>query len=159
MSDDTEYDKIKDKLNEKRRRRRLDRHTGIDWIDPENGYGRVRGEQALWRAVILQTLEDAANQSLKPNDQYNRFMAREWLTSESKDFYMVCDLAGFDVGYLRKSIKRALLNNCKWRRESGVKSKKKKKTKHKPKISSTDKHTFSDVVKFPALDDFELKTA
>lgn len=117
----------KDKINAKRRKRRLDRHTGIDWIDPENGYGKVRGEQALWRAVILQMLEDATSQSTKPNDQYHKFMAREWLLSDSKDFHMVCDLAGFDVGYLRKNIKRALLNHCKWREDSAPKPKKKAK--------------------------------
>ena len=122
-SDNQEKDKSREERNARRRRIRLDRHTGLDWIDPENGYGKVRGEQALWRAVIMQMLEDAATGSMKSHDQYNKVIARNWLTSDSDDFYMVCDLAGFDVGYLRTNVKKALLNNCKWRKESKPKVK------------------------------------
>lgn len=123
---DTNNNKNK-KYNNLRAKKRLDRQTGIEWIDPECGYGPVRGERALWRAVILQMLEDAASSSKKTNDQYNKTMARNWLEANSTDFYMVCDLAGFDIEYARKMIKRALLNNCKWRKEPKKSSKSTKK--------------------------------
>ena len=152
MADDIDKEKLREERNKRRRKRRLEKHTGIDWLDPEDGYGAVRGERALWRAVLLQMLEDAASQSSKPHDKYNKEMARNWLESNSQDFYMVCDLAGFDIGYLRKNIKKALLNNCKWRAESKPR-KKPRPIKKKTSNTKTPDH------KVIALHDFKKKTA
>lgn len=132
MVDDLDREKEKRLRNKRRRRLRLEKHTGLDWIDPEPGSVCVYGERSLWRAVIVQMLEDASNNSQKDEDIYNRDVARHWLTSGSQDFYMVCDLAGFDVGYLKRNVKKALLNNCKWRRESAPKAKPKNRSKKKP---------------------------
>ena len=160
MTDDIKKDKNKAERNRRRRKRRLEKHTGVDWIDPEDGYGAVRGERALWRAVIVQMLEDAASQSAKDHDKYNKEMARNWLESNSQDFYMVCDLAGFDVGYLRTNIKKALLNNCKWRAESKPRKKIQKKTQKTPrpiekKTSETEMPNHNVI----PLHDFQKKTA
>lgn len=114
----TQHNEINHKRNARRRKRRLEKHTGIDWIDPEGGYGVVRGEQALWRAVILQMLEDAASQSKKPQDMFDRDQARRWLEGNHKDFYMVCDLAGYDISYVKGQVKKALLNHCRWRKDA-----------------------------------------
>ena len=141
--------------NERRRRRRLEKHVGIDEINLDKDWS-VRGERALWRAVILQMLEDAARDSSKPVDLYNKEVARNWLQSGSQDFFMVCDLAGFDVEYLRKNIKKALLNNCKWREEAQPKKpakKKIRKDKEPPKLKLPPK-----AVVLP-LHDFHKKSA
>lgn len=108
--------KKRDIRNARRRKRRLESQTGIDWVDPEKGYGKVRGEQALWRAVILQMLEDATSQSRKTQDQHARTQARNWLEGRHADFIMVCDMAGLDVQYVRKKIKKALQSQQGWRR-------------------------------------------
>jgi hypothetical protein len=82
----------------------------------DNGHAPIAGgEQALWCAVILQALEDAVSRSSKSQDKFHQARALHWLTTPSADFLMVCDCAGYHPGKLRKQIKRALANRCKWR--------------------------------------------
>lgn len=75
----------------------------------------LRGEQALWRAVITQALMDAASQSGKMEAQYEKSQALCWLTSYSDDFKTVCDLANYPPDYIRGRAIRALARNCRWR--------------------------------------------
>lgn len=70
---------------------------------------RVRGERALWRAVIVQALMDAACTSAKTEAKHAREEALHWLTSMSADFRLVCDRAGLDAHYVRRVVKKALL--------------------------------------------------
>ena len=104
---------------------------GIEWKDEDDKLWAIRGEQALWRAVILQALEDAVSHSKRARDRHLKTEARYWLEGTHPDFVTVCDLAGFHPPQIRRQIKQALLNQCKWRLEagSGPKALKKKVTK------------------------------
>lgn len=78
----------------------------------------IRGETALWRAVIVQALMDASSQSGKMEARYEKSKSCCWLTSYSDDFKTVCDLAGFPPEYVRHRSQQALKRNCKWRQDS-----------------------------------------
>ena len=76
-------------------------------------------EQSIWRAVITQALMDAASQSRKSEAKRSRSDALHWLLSDSHDFEVVCDNAGFDPGYIRRRAKEALARGCEWRLPNG----------------------------------------
>jgi len=78
----------------------------------------IRGEQALWRAVITQALMDASSNSKKSELQYEKSQASCWLDRNSPDFCTVCDYAGFDPIYVRRQTQKALARNCIWRASS-----------------------------------------
>ena len=92
---------------------------GIEWKDEEDKLVAVRGELALWRAVILQALEDAVSNSNRARDRHIKTDARYWLEGTHPDFVTVCDLAGYHPPEIRRLIKRALANQCKWRMDAG----------------------------------------
>ena len=75
----------------------------------------VRGEQALWRAVITQALMDASSQSKKVELQYEKSQAACWLAGFSEDFRTVCEFADYDPNYVRENSLKALERNCQWR--------------------------------------------
>jgi hypothetical protein len=143
-----------DQRNARRRKRRLEKHGGIHWIDPEQANNTIRGEQALWRAVILQMLEDATNNSKKPQDKFDRDQARNWLEGKSRDFAMVCDLAGLDVLYVRGQVKKALLNQHLWKKSDPKRS----RTHPENTVSTPNKKSIdeagnnqADILSFPAI--------
>ncbi len=76
-------------------------------------------EPGLWRAVITQALLDAVTRSQKSDARRTRETARNWLLSETRDFEIVCDNAGFDPGYVRRRAREALLRGCEWRLPNG----------------------------------------
>lgn len=83
----------------------------------EGPYDPVRGEVAMWQAVLTQALMDAASGSSKPEAQQEKAEALRWLKGDSLDFMTVCLNAGFDPAYARRMIRRALARNCRWRAE------------------------------------------
>jgi hypothetical protein len=89
----------------------------ISWFD--GPYDSVRGESALWVAVITQAMMDALSRSGNPEAMYHKHEATEWLTGNGKDFVEVCLLAGFDPDYVRRKAKRALVAPRPWRAEPG----------------------------------------
>lgn len=64
----------------------------------------MSNERALWVAVLQQALWDAGSRSWKT--QYERGVACAWIGS--KDFVMVCDLAGLDSDWVLENIPRVL---------------------------------------------------
>lgn len=76
------------------------------WLD--GPFNPVKGEQALWRAVISQTLMDARNRSAKPEMLSHRIKAVQWLTGMSDDFRRVCEYAGLNPVFVRQKA-RAML--------------------------------------------------
>ena len=92
-------------------------NPGFD-SEPEK-YNPVRGERALWAAVITQAMMDALSKSRNPEIQYHKHEAIRWLTGNSKDFQDVCLLADMDPDYVRRSAKRALVAPRAWRAEAG----------------------------------------
>lgn len=71
----------------------------------------VRAETALWRAVIMQALTDAVNQSAKRESRRARAEARTWLENMSTDFEAVCHHASFDPSYVKERARAALAKN------------------------------------------------
>jgi len=59
-------------------------------------------EQLLWCAVINQMRTDALSNSRKAEFRHRRREALAWLTGNSRDFRMVCELAGYDPDYIRE---------------------------------------------------------
>lgn len=78
----------------------------------------IRGETALWRAVITQALMDASSNSAKDEAKNDKMKALRWLCSNSQDFKTICYYAGYDPVYLKKKIISALSRNCSWRAPS-----------------------------------------
>ncbi|MBY0407595.1 MAG: hypothetical protein K2Q01_07875 [Rickettsiales bacterium] len=103
----------------KRKRERLP-NSGKprDWLN--DSYDSVRGERALWIAVVTQAMMDALSRSRKPEDQFSKFEATRWLTGNSAHFKTVCMLAGLDPVYVRVRAKKALASNTLWRAEAGT---------------------------------------
>ena len=91
--------------------------TGLPWFD--DGFCVVRGEKALWVAVITQAMMDALSKSKSPETQYHKDEAIRWLTDNGKDFHHVCMLAGFDPSYIRKKAKKAIVSPSAWRAAPG----------------------------------------
>jgi hypothetical protein len=75
----------------------------------------VHQEQAMWKAVIVQALMDAACGSTKYEAAQAREEALIWLRGTSRDFITVCHHAGFEPEFTRVLIQRALSKQCRWR--------------------------------------------
>lgn len=85
----------------------------------DDPYNPVRGEKALWVAVIMQAMTDALSRSLNKEVQYHKHEAIRWLTENSKDFIEVCLSADMNPDEVRRKAKRALLNPSSWRAAPG----------------------------------------
>ncbi len=53
-------------------------------------------EQKLWRAVLLQAIEDAFGNNLSQVSMLERQIARDWMKDFNLDFANVCENAGFN---------------------------------------------------------------
>lgn len=65
----------------------------------------LKGEIALWRAVILQAGIDLTSKSKKKIAQTYRFKAFQWFNLKNKEFITVCNYAGLDPRYVYERIK------------------------------------------------------
>lgn len=83
-------------------------------IDEEIG---IKSEIGLFRAVIMQALIDAVNNSKRTEDRIAKAQAREWFSESSADFKMVCELANLNFKWVIKKAMEAIQNDCRWRRE------------------------------------------
>jgi len=75
----------------------------------------VAGERAMWIAVITQALMDALGKSKTPESLYFKEEARHWLTGNSANFIMVCEMAGMHPDDIRRRAKKALASPKLWR--------------------------------------------
>jgi hypothetical protein len=78
-------------------------------------YNPVKGEMALWTAVITQALMDAGSQSAKPEAQHDKAKATRWLLGNSEDFVTVCLNAGLEPKVIRQKAMAAIERGCVWR--------------------------------------------
>jgi len=99
------------------KRRKKNKPTGIHWFD--DPHSTVKGETALWIAVITQAMMDALSRSGNPEMRYHKDEAIRWLTGNSKDFIEVCFYAGLDPDYVRRKAKKSLLSPVAWRAAPG----------------------------------------
>lgn len=84
------------------------RIDGDSWMPEKDKEQSIRGEQALWRAVITQALMDANSNSAKSEMQYEKRQAAAWLRGGGRDFYTVCHCADLDPAYVRERARRVL---------------------------------------------------
>ena len=61
-------------------------------------------EENLFKAVVLQAIEDANYEGINNPELSYKLEAIEWLTTMSQDFYLISDLAGYEPVYLRDKI-------------------------------------------------------
>ena len=101
------------------------------------GHDPVRGEKAMWKAVITQALMDALSRSGKAEDQYQKHEALRWLNSNSKDFKTVCFLAGEEPDYIRARIKKALASPRPWRAQAGTGLRYEERRAYRSRIKAT----------------------
>ena len=73
--------------------------------------------QAIWKAVIMQAIIDATNNSKKPEFKTMKRQALQWLEGKSQDFKRVCRLAGLDEKYVINKAKYAIYNTHKWKKK------------------------------------------
>lgn len=89
-------------------------------IEHEDPYNPVHQEQAMWRAVIVQALMDAASTSQKAEALVWKREAEIWLRGNSNDFHTVCFYANMDPDFVREVAAKALKNQCIWRAAPGT---------------------------------------
>ena len=65
----------------------------------------LKGEIALWRAVILQAGIDLTSKSKKKIAQTYRWKAFQWFNLNNKEFITVCNYAGLDPKYVYEKMK------------------------------------------------------
>ncbi len=99
------------KITSLSRRRR--REKPFEWLSEP--YNSVRGESALWVAVIMQAMMDALSNARNTEAAYHKQQALHWLRSDNADFAMVCLLAGFTPEYIRRQVKKTLACPRPWR--------------------------------------------
>lgn len=99
-----------------------------DMFEPHN-YNPVKGEMALWTAVITQALMDAGSESRKPDAQHEKAKAIRWLLGNSEDFVTVCQNAGLDPDNIRRKALSAIERGCVWRQGMAEQRKKRLQTK------------------------------
>lgn len=90
----------------------------VSFIDTESSpepVNMIRGEMALWKAVITQALMDAGSESTKAEAVQEKKKAIRWLLGHSDDFITVCLNAGLEPGYVRQKALAALERGCVWR--------------------------------------------
>lgn len=100
----------------------------------DSPFDPVRGEQALWVAVITQAMMDALSKSRNPEAQYHRHEAIRWLSENSKDFVEVCLCAGLDPNDVRRKAKQALIAPRSWRAEAGSGSRYQERKAYRQKL-------------------------
>lgn len=74
------------------------------------------GEQALWGAVLLSTVQDALEGVSAANSRHPSVAARitetkaarRYLTTYSEDLATVCSLAGFDIDFIIQHMRRLI---------------------------------------------------
>ena len=88
-----------------------------EWCN--DGNHAVRGESALWAAVITQAMMDALSKATNSEARYHKNEAINWLTGNSRNFITVCHFAGMDPDYVRKKAKRSIANPQNWRADAG----------------------------------------
>lgn len=86
----------------------------IDGMDFHDGLSAVQGRENLWRAVLMNAIEEAVFGISRSN--YGSLSrraamikdARDYVTIPNKDFDMVCSLAGLDPEAVRERVARRI---------------------------------------------------
>ena len=72
-------------------------------------YARPDPELKLWRAVLGLAADDAIKDRYKFNEGRNMIdQARTWFLQPTSNFVTVCYYAGYDPGYIKYKMKKAI---------------------------------------------------
>jgi hypothetical protein len=140
---------------QKNKRESKKKTTGLYWFD--DPYNAVQGESAIWVAVITQAMMDALTRSRNPEIIYFKNEAIHWLTGNSKDFVLVCLLAGMDPDYVRQKAKKALLAPIAWRAAPGSGKRYKERKAYREKQKSSAKERSQPDPAFPEFSNQQNK--
>ena len=102
-------------------------------------FNPVRGEMALWVAVITQAMMDALSNAKNTETQYHKHEAIRWLTENSKDFIEVCHNAGLDPDDIRCKAKKTIANPSLWRAKAGTGKRYLERKKYRQKLKEAQK--------------------
>lgn len=80
---------------------------------------RACPEVRLWRAVILQVIQDFASQSRNKDAQTAKLHARNWIFGCSHDLHTVCDMADIHPHVLKTVANRIATSGLSWRAPAG----------------------------------------
>ncbi|CAK8163224.1 hypothetical protein CAXC1_320029 [Candidatus Xenohaliotis californiensis] len=58
--------------------------------------------RSLWRAVIMQALLDAINNSSRTEEKLAKTQSHSWLNDLSNDFLIICNMAEYNALYVKK---------------------------------------------------------
>ena len=84
-------------------------------------YARPDPELKLWRAVLGLAADDAIKDRYKFNEGRNMIdQARTWFLQPTSNFVTVCYYAGYDPGYIKYKMKKAIEKQE--RKENGEKN-------------------------------------
>lgn len=91
-------------------------------------------EQKLWRAVLCQMLYDALSSfENKAMSIHEKKSAENWFINKSKDFFDVCNNAGFEPMYIHEKVKKLL--NLKKLEKLGIVWNHTRKTRYESNLS------------------------
>jgi hypothetical protein len=93
------------------------RKNYLEWLS--GPYNHAHAETAMWVAVITQAMVDALGKANNAEAAYHKKKATLWLIEAGPDFCRVCNLAGFDPGYVRRKVKKTLAAPRPWRAPPG----------------------------------------
>lgn len=79
--------------------------------------GEIPKYIALWRAVLVQQIQDARNNQQKTEFLLVKKTSTLWLDVGNPDFRTVCDYAFLDPWYVMRLLNKAKQNNYRWRKE------------------------------------------
>lgn len=61
------------------------------------------GELQLWQTVLFTAVKDALEGQDQERPALDRFRADQWIRGNSKDFRLVCTLAGLEPEFIRSA--------------------------------------------------------
>ena len=68
----------------------------------------LKSEQKLWRAVVVNAVEDCMIQQSDRKSSLIKINAHNWILSNNKNFHLVCHWGSLDPDVVEESYKRAL---------------------------------------------------
>lgn len=71
----------------------------------------VSAEASIWRAVVIQSLLDAINQTNRTEAKLYKKEAQQWFNMNNKDYLWVCEAAGLDPVKVLRLARKTMAQN------------------------------------------------
>lgn len=83
--------------------------VGFQRLRTSDDFSKPDPELKLWRAVLSLAADDAVKSKVKFCFSINEIdMARSWFTHPTKNFYIVCNYAGYEADYVHDKMKKVI---------------------------------------------------